>query len=368
MIGFFVMIILYYVVSDFVETESKGFVDVSIKPPFWGVLIGFGIAGLLSYLRIGITYDDFERVNKEKMNDSKENISTETTLQSEILKSDLVNENEIKINSETDLNKQIAHQETKKTKKIILEILSLLIVLIPIASIIIYFKFFNSKEIDNINEGVNTSETNRAKSWEDVYQRQGIDINNENNSSKTEVIDLSSSNNNSSKQEEMTEIFSPNDDPENSSNNSNYSITSYKNINFKKVSYEDYKGRTFYEYQIIRDEKNISNKELFVLDHKELIQKINTEIQKEYDLLLKDSYNSDCLSGVNEIKKINLEDLQITVDKTDMVFFYNLSLGGACQSINEIKSILNWRIWTNILLFKIGWIIGNNYENSLIIK
>lgn len=337
MIGFFVMIILYYVVSDFVETESKGFVDVSIKPPFWGVLIGFGIAGLLSYLRIGITYDDFERVNKEKMNDSKENISTETTLQSEILKSDLVNENEIKINSETDLNKQIAHQETKKNKKNNFGILSLLIVLIPIASIIIYFKFFNSKEIDNINEGVNTSETNRAKSWEDVYQRQGIDINNENNSSKTEVIDLSSSNNNSSKQEEMTEIFSPNDDPENSSNNSNYSITSYKNINFKKVSYEDYKGRTFYEYQIIRDEKNISNKELFVLDHKELIQKINTEIQKEYDLLLKDSYNSDCLSGVNEIKKINLEDLQITVDKTDMVFFYNLSLGGACQSINEIQ-------------------------------
>ena len=147
MIGFFVMIILYYVVSDFVETESKGFVDVSIKPPFWGVLIGFGIAGLLSYLRIGITYDDFERVNKEKMNDSKENISTETTLQSEILKSDLVNENEIKINSETDLNKQIAHQETKKNKKNNFGILSLLIVLIPIASIIIYFKFFNSKEI-----------------------------------------------------------------------------------------------------------------------------------------------------------------------------------------------------------------------------
>lgn len=101
----------------------------------------------------------------------------------------------------------------------------------------------------------------------------------------------------------------------------------------------DYKGRYSFEYQLyILDNgqaKPIKNDDIFNNKVKQLEQKINAQLKKEFDMNSKDPELSECFEAT-KFNNYSINEMGITFkDNNQIEFNVNYELGGACFSVNN---------------------------------
>jgi hypothetical protein len=104
--------------------------------------------------------------------------------------------------------------------------------------------------------------------------------------------------------------------------------------------YPDNNERYHYSYQLFKKINNkftsIKNNELFNDNKNELLAIINKKVQKEYNDLLKDPENEDCMANVSK-PKVTFDNLNIEFSSNEINFIFSFGIDNSmCMAVDEV--------------------------------
>jgi hypothetical protein len=108
----------------------------------------------------------------------------------------------------------------------------------------------------------------------------------------------------------------------------------YKNIQTVTTCRADYSGHYDCDHQLQLDGKPVNNHEIFNQKQNELLNKLNTLFQDEFNKLKKDASNLDCM-GVHKFKPQKMDALGIEFDNDKVKFVCLFGLPLMCGNIDE---------------------------------